>query len=129
MMFGEVDTDALSPQCGEPDQPQCPVGYWIIPITWVVYMMVANILIVNVLIAVFNGIYSEIDAVAVEVNKNYLNIMSSNESCLITKPNDNSLGVDVPKIYIRHGVRREASFTPTSNNHLSCSPNFNVALW
>ncbi len=30
-------------------------------------MMVANILIVNVLIAVFNGIYSEVDAIAVEV--------------------------------------------------------------
>jgi hypothetical protein len=43
------------------------VGYWIIPLTWVIYMMVANILIVNVLIAVFNGIYSEVDAIAVEV--------------------------------------------------------------
>jgi hypothetical protein len=46
---------------------RCPVGYWVIPLAWAVYMMVANILIVNVLIAVFNGIYSEIDAVAVQV--------------------------------------------------------------
>ena len=68
MMFGEVDADALSPHCGVEDQPPCPVGYWIIPLTWAVYMMVANILIVNVLIAVFNGIYDEVNAISLEVN-------------------------------------------------------------
>ncbi|ODN05967.1 Transient receptor potential cation channel trpm [Orchesella cincta] len=69
MMFGEVDLDALTPPCGDDDDEyaNCPVGYWIIPFAWIVYMLVANILIVNVLIAVFNGIYQEIDAIAVEV--------------------------------------------------------------
>lgn len=74
MMFGEVDDlDSLTSHCGqsEPDEdgefPDCPPGYWIVPLAWVVYMLVSNILIVNVLIAVFNGIYEEVDAIAVEV--------------------------------------------------------------
>lgn len=60
-------SDSLSPQCGEGELVKCPVGYWIIPLIWAVYMMVANILIVNVLIAVFNGVYAEVDAMSLEV--------------------------------------------------------------
>ncbi|ODM97521.1 Transient receptor potential cation channel trpm [Orchesella cincta] len=69
MMFGEVDLDALSPRCGDgsDDDVPCPIGSWLIPLCWVVYMMVSNVLIVNVLIAVFNRIYSEVDAMAMEV--------------------------------------------------------------
>ncbi|OXA57464.1 Transient receptor potential cation channel trpm [Folsomia candida] len=63
----ESVSDSLSPQCGEGELVKCPVGYWIIPLIWAVYMMVANILIVNVLIAVFNGVYAEVDAMSLEV--------------------------------------------------------------
>lgn len=73
MMFGEADLETLKPKCGPEDSdedgnPDCPTGYWIVPIAWVAYMLVSNILIVNVLIAVFNGIYNEIDAIAIEVH-------------------------------------------------------------
>lgn len=72
MMFGEVDNlDALTFYCHANTSAatiqNCPPGHWVIPIAWIVYMIVSNILIINVLIAAFNGIYEEVDAVAAEL--------------------------------------------------------------
>lgn len=72
MMFGQTAPleETINAHCIDDltGKSECPMGSWLIPIFWVVYMMISNILVVNVLIAVFNGIYAEIDSNSVEVS-------------------------------------------------------------
>lgn len=68
MLYGEVYADNIDPDCGdEPGMIQCLPGRWITPIAMSVYLLVANILLINLLIAVFNNIFNEVNAVAHQV--------------------------------------------------------------
>lgn len=89
MLYGEVFADNIDPPCGEtPDQKPCVtgmiyrsctyfvkiilkahfLGHWITPITMSMYLLIANILLINLLIAVFNNIFIEVNAVSHQVN-------------------------------------------------------------
>lgn len=43
------------------------LGHWITPITMSMYLLIANILLINLLIAVFNNIFIEVNAVSHQV--------------------------------------------------------------
>ncbi|XP_046433242.1 transient receptor potential cation channel trpm isoform X2 [Neodiprion fabricii] len=68
MLYGEVYADNIDPDCGnDPGQVPCLLGRWITPAAMSVYLLVANILLINLLIAVFNNIFNEVNAVAHQV--------------------------------------------------------------
>ncbi|XP_065218711.1 transient receptor potential cation channel trpm isoform X4 [Planococcus citri] len=68
MLYGEVFADQIDPECGkDPNMVPCLVGRWIPPIVMAVYLLVANILLINLLIAVFNNIFIEVNAISHQV--------------------------------------------------------------
>ncbi|XP_037034801.1 transient receptor potential cation channel trpm isoform X3 [Bradysia coprophila] len=68
MLYGEVFADDIYPDCGEsPGQIPCVTGNWVTPITMAMYLLIANILLINLLIAVFNNIFIEVNAVSHQV--------------------------------------------------------------
>lgn len=44
------------------------LGHWVTPITMSMYLLIANILLINLLIAVFNNIFIEVNAVSHQVS-------------------------------------------------------------
>ncbi|XP_011879174.1 PREDICTED: transient receptor potential cation channel trpm isoform X2 [Vollenhovia emeryi] len=68
MLYGEVYADNIDPDCGdEPGMRPCLPGRWLTPVVQSVYLLVANILLINLLIAVFNNIFNEVNAIAHQV--------------------------------------------------------------
>lgn len=68
MLYGEVFAPDIDPECGkEINQPKCVTGRWITPIAMTVYLLVANILLINLLIAVFNNIFNEVNEISHQV--------------------------------------------------------------
>jgi len=57
-----VFADDIDPPCGEEGQMACVTARWISPIIMSIYLLVANILLINLLIAVFNNIFNEVNA-------------------------------------------------------------------
>lgn len=43
-------------------------GHWVTPITMSMYLLIANILLINLLIAVFNNIFNEVNSVSHQVS-------------------------------------------------------------
>ncbi|CAH0550311.1 unnamed protein product [Brassicogethes aeneus] len=67
MLYGEVYADKIDPPCGGEDEPPCQTGRWVAPTIMSVYLLVANILLINLLIAVFNNIFNEVNSIAHQV--------------------------------------------------------------
>lgn len=68
MLYGEVFADDIDPPCGEdPTQTPCITGQWITPIAMSMYLLIANILLINLLIAVFNNIFNETNSISHQV--------------------------------------------------------------
>ncbi|CAH1392573.1 unnamed protein product [Nezara viridula] len=68
MLYGEVFADSIDPPCGdEPGMEPCQTGRWITVVVMSTYLLVANILLINLLIAVFNNIFIEVNAIAHQV--------------------------------------------------------------
>lgn len=68
MLYGEVFADDIDPPCGEdPTQVPCITGQWITPIAMSMYLLIANILLINLLIAVFNNIFNETNSISHQV--------------------------------------------------------------
>lgn len=68
MLYGEVFADEINPECGNsPGQVPCHLGRWINPAVMSTYLLVANILLINLLIAVFNNIFNEVNSVSHQV--------------------------------------------------------------
>lgn len=68
MLYGEVFAPEIDPKCGNnPGEPKCVTGRWITPVVMTIYLLVANILLINLLIAVFNNIFNEVNEVSHQV--------------------------------------------------------------
>ncbi|CAG9862478.1 unnamed protein product [Phyllotreta striolata] len=67
MLYGEVFASEIDPKCGEGTEEKCETGRWISPVIMSIYLLVANILLINLLIAVFNNIFNEVNAIAHQV--------------------------------------------------------------
>ncbi|KAI1900052.1 hypothetical protein AGOR_G00046040 [Albula goreensis] len=78
MIYGEVFADQIDPPCGQNitaedgtivPLPPCKTGAWIVPAIMACYLLVANILLVNLLIAVFNNTFFEVKSISNQVWK------------------------------------------------------------
>ncbi|CAH2089285.1 unnamed protein product [Euphydryas editha] len=67
MLYGEVFAEQMAPPCGLPGLEECRVGHWVPPVVMSIYLLIANILLVNLLIAVFNNIFIEVNGVSHQV--------------------------------------------------------------
>nr|CAH7719953.1 unnamed protein product [Callosobruchus chinensis] len=67
MLYGEVYADKIDPPCDIDGEEPCRTGKWITPAIMSIYLLVANILLINLLIAVFNNIFNEVNAIAHQV--------------------------------------------------------------
>lgn len=67
MLYGEVFADSIDPPCGPDEETPCITGRWITPAVMSIYLLIANILLINLLIAVFNNIFIEVNAISHQV--------------------------------------------------------------
>ncbi|XP_053614209.1 transient receptor potential cation channel trpm isoform X16 [Plodia interpunctella] len=68
MLYGEVFAGEIDPVCGTGiGDVKCVTGRWITPVAMTIYLLVANILLINLLIAVFNNIFNEVNEVSHQV--------------------------------------------------------------
>ncbi|XP_060738863.1 transient receptor potential cation channel subfamily M member 3 isoform X4 [Tachysurus vachellii] len=97
MIYGEVFADQIDPPCGQNItaedgsivyQPPCKTGAWIVPAIMACYLLVANILLVNLLIAVFNNTFFEVKSISNQVWKfqRYQLIMTFHERPVLPPP-------------------------------------------
>jgi transient receptor potential cation channel subfamily M protein 3 len=64
MLYGEVFAPEISPPCGPGGEVECVPGRFVTPIAMAIYLLVANILMINLLIAIFNNIFIETNAIS-----------------------------------------------------------------
>nr|XP_057928025.1 transient receptor potential cation channel subfamily M member 3 isoform X11 [Doryrhamphus excisus] len=97
MIYGEVFADQIDPPCGQNITtedgvvvalPPCKTGAWIVPAIMACYLLVANILLVNLLIAVFNNTFFEVKSISNQVWKfqRYQLIMTFHERPVLPPP-------------------------------------------
>ncbi|KAJ8006002.1 hypothetical protein DPEC_G00123740 [Dallia pectoralis] len=97
MIYGEVFADQIDPPCGQNittedghvvSLPPCKTGAWIVPAIMACYLLVANILLVNLLIAVFNNTFFEVKSISNQVWKfqRYQLIMTFYERPILPPP-------------------------------------------
>uniref|UniRef100_A0A665X7Y6 Transient receptor potential cation channel, subfamily M, member 3 n=1 Tax=Echeneis naucrates TaxID=173247 RepID=A0A665X7Y6_ECHNA len=97
MIYGEVFADEIDPPCGQNITnedgvvvalPPCKPGAWIVPAIMACYLLVANILLVNLLIAVFNNTFFEVKSISNQVWKfqRYQLIMTFHERPVLPPP-------------------------------------------
>ncbi|KAF7663529.1 hypothetical protein LDENG_00207690, partial [Lucifuga dentata] len=95
MIYGEVFADQIDPPCGQNITtedgvalPPCKIGAWIVPAIMACYLLVANILLVNLLIAVFNNTFFEVKSISNQVWKfqRYQLIMTFHERPVLPPP-------------------------------------------
>ncbi|XP_042218269.1 transient receptor potential cation channel trpm-like [Homarus americanus] len=67
MLYGEVFAGDIDPDCGGEGEIPCHPGRWITPTVMSMYLLVANILLINLLIAVFNNIFTSVNAISRQV--------------------------------------------------------------
>ncbi|XP_032069728.1 transient receptor potential cation channel subfamily M member 3 [Thamnophis elegans] len=85
MIYGEVFADQID-LCSS--LPPCKPGAWIVPAIMACYLLVANILLVNLLIAVFNNTFFEVKSISNQVWKfqRYQLIMTFHERPVLPPP-------------------------------------------
>ncbi|XP_016323877.1 transient receptor potential cation channel subfamily M member 1-like [Sinocyclocheilus anshuiensis] len=95
MIYGEVFADSIDPPCGEnmydedgKKLPPCIPGAWLTPAIMACYLLVANILLVNLLIAVFNNTFFEVKSISNQVWKfqHYQLIMTFHDRPVLPPP-------------------------------------------
>ncbi|KAK7065329.1 Transient receptor putative cation channel subfamily M member 7 [Halocaridina rubra] len=67
MLYGEVFAGDIDPDCGGEGEIPCHPGRWVTPTVMSMYLLVANILLINLLIAVFNNIFVSVNAISHQV--------------------------------------------------------------
>ncbi|XP_075939281.1 transient receptor potential cation channel subfamily M member 1a [Anarhichas minor] len=111
MIYGEVFADSIdlyameiNPPCGDnmydedgKKYPPCIPGAWLTPALMACYLLVANILLVNLLIAVFNNTFFEVKSISNQVWKfqRYQLIMTFHDRPILPPPL-----IVLPHIYI-----------------------------
>ncbi|KAK2920508.1 hypothetical protein Q8A73_002712 [Channa argus] len=95
MIYGEVFADSIDPPCGDnmydedgKKLPPCIPGAWLTPAIMACYLLVANILLVNLLIAVFNNTFFEVKSISNQVWKfqRYQLIMTFHDRPILPPP-------------------------------------------
>uniref|UniRef100_A0A665W5A7 Transient receptor potential cation channel, subfamily M, member 1b n=1 Tax=Echeneis naucrates TaxID=173247 RepID=A0A665W5A7_ECHNA len=87
MIYGEVFADSIDLIC-DFKLPPCIPGAWLTPAIMACYLLVANILLVNLLIAVFNNTFFEVKSISNQVWKfqRYQLIMTFHDRPILPPP-------------------------------------------
>lgn len=131
MLYGEVYAPDIDPeceeecteygQCGEAVDGSlkvpCHPGRWVTPVAMTLYLLAANILILNLLIAVFNNIYQEVKVISNEV-WNFQRWWLSGILLLIM----------IAQVLHSDGIRGEAHSAPATDNPQPCVSPVQVRL-
>ncbi|CAG0913584.1 unnamed protein product [Notodromas monacha] len=67
MLYGEVFAADINPDCGEGTAMKCVPGMWITPILMSGYLLMTNVLLINLLIAVFNNIFDGTNSISRQI--------------------------------------------------------------
>ncbi|XP_071952061.1 transient receptor potential cation channel subfamily M member 3-like [Antedon mediterranea] len=88
MIYGEVYASDINPCGDEPDPSKCVPGHWVVPSAMALYCIVANILLINLLIATFNNTYARIRNISDVVWKfqRYRLIMEYEQKSILVPP-------------------------------------------
>uniref|UniRef100_A0AAQ4RZ62 Transient receptor potential cation channel, subfamily M, member 1b n=1 Tax=Gasterosteus aculeatus aculeatus TaxID=481459 RepID=A0AAQ4RZ62_GASAC len=89
MIYGEVFADSIDRKTRDGKKlPPCIPGAWLTPAIMACYLLVANILLVNLLIAVFNNTFCEIKSISNQVWKfqRYQLIMTFHDRPILPPP-------------------------------------------
>ncbi|XP_077989060.1 transient receptor potential cation channel subfamily M member 3-like [Glandiceps talaboti] len=115
MLYGEVYAPDIDPPCTEDDPlaPQCSTGHWITPLIMTIYLLVANILLINLLIAVFNNTFAAVNAISRQVWKfqRYRLVMEYEQMAVLSPP---IIIISHSYMFIRYLFRRCRKFRPTT---------------
>ncbi|XP_039270713.2 transient receptor potential cation channel subfamily M member 1-like isoform X2 [Styela clava] len=69
MLYGEVYAGKIDPCSKDNATTLCVVGSWIVPTAMTLYLLVANILLLNMLIAVFNNTFTKVKNISDKIWK------------------------------------------------------------
>lgn len=69
MLYGEVYATTIDPCSADNENELCVVGSWIVPTAMTLYLLVANILLLNMLIAVFNNTFTKVKNISDKIWK------------------------------------------------------------
>ncbi|XP_070543442.1 transient receptor potential cation channel subfamily M member 3-like isoform X2 [Ptychodera flava] len=115
MLYGEVYAPDIDPECteDEPDAPQCSTGHWVTPLLMTLYLLVANILLINLLIAVFNNTFEAVNAISRQIWKfqRYRLVMEYEQIAVLAPP---IIIISHLYMFIRYLFRRCRKFRPTT---------------
>jgi transient receptor potential cation channel subfamily M protein 3 len=68
MLFGEVFAESVNLPCGDgPDMKKCEAGVWITTLQMGVYLLVGNILLINLLIGIFDNIFNKVRGISHQI--------------------------------------------------------------
>ncbi|CAJ0596278.1 unnamed protein product [Cylicocyclus nassatus] len=86
MLYGEVYAGEID-TCGD-EGTNCVPGGWIPPVLMTIFLLVANILLINMLIAIFNNIFNDTNIRSQEVwlFQRYWQVMEYNDTPLLPPP-------------------------------------------
>ncbi|KAK5972116.1 Transporter cation channel family protein, partial [Trichostrongylus colubriformis] len=86
MLYGEVYAGEID-TCGD-EGTNCVPGGWIPPVLMTIFLLVANILLINMLIAIFNNIFNDTNIRSHEVwlFQRYGQVMEYNDTPLLPPP-------------------------------------------
>ncbi|XP_077863672.1 transient receptor potential cation channel subfamily M member 3 [Saccoglossus kowalevskii] len=114
MLYGEVFAPEIDPPCGDdPDLPACMTGHWITPIIMTLFLLVANILIINLIIATFNNTFAAINAMSRIIWKfqRYRLVMEYEQTAVLAPP---LMIISHIYTFFRFLFRRCRKFRPTT---------------
>ncbi|KAJ8028997.1 Transient receptor potential cation channel subfamily M member 3 [Holothuria leucospilota] len=89
MIYGEVYAGEIIYTCEEnatDTDASCPSGAWVVPVAMAIYLIVANILLVNLLIAVFNNTFNKVSSISKQLwkyQRYYLTMKYEQKSILV----------------------------------------------
>ncbi|PAV69075.1 hypothetical protein WR25_21949 [Diploscapter pachys] len=129
MLYGEVYADEID-TCGDEawdshlengvpvhiqtnSTSTCPPGFWIPPILMTIFLLVANILLMSMLIAIFNNIFVATDAVAKEIwlFERYRQVMEYESTPFLPPPLTPIYYVHMMIKYFRHDRKNIFDFS------------------
>ncbi|CAG2185726.1 TRPM3 [Mytilus edulis] len=114
-------TDPINITAGVPDETYCRKHHWLVPVFLAAYLMIGNVLLLNLLIAIFSNVFQE-----VEVNSNriwkyqmYLLVMEFDTKAALVPPLSIFIHIYlIVKWIFRHSCCRKAKGRQYGSRHL-----------
>jgi len=106
MLYGEVYAGEID-TCGD-EGTNCVPGHWIPPILMTVFLLIANILLINMLIAIFKFL-------STNLNCSCTNISSAFQQHFQRRQRNVPASLDVPALWAGDGVQVDSAVAASAN--------------